>query len=242
MFPEHEEQIRAEAIAEYPREAVWFITSKGCHHVDNIHEDPEHYFEVSERDTRAAMSEGLLAVVHSHPNGIAAPSASDMRQQIGTAVPWAIVITDGVAAQEIVWWGKGVPKAPLLGRTFRHGITDCYALIKDYYDVELGIELPEFPRDWEWWDTDENLFEDGFIEAGFVRIDASEIRPGDVWLAQVGNAGVANHGGVLIENDLMLHQIGSREAVDYSRPSAREPIYRYLRHITHWLRYEGGRP
>ena len=239
MFEEYFEQIRAEAVEAYPEEGVWLITKTGCHRVANVHEEPESYFAVSDRDTLKAMTQGLLAVVHSHPDGEAVPSSSDMHGQISTAVPWGVLTTDGVAASPIAWWGKGAPKDPLIGRTFRHGVTDCYALIKDYYEVELGIELPEFPRDWEWWLTDENLFETGFVEAGFIRIDASEVQPGDVWLARIGGEGVANHGGILLDNSLMLHQIGSRKAVDHTRPSAREPIYRYMRHISHWLRYVG---
>lgn len=242
MFEEYLEQIQAEAIAAFPNEAVWFITKKGLRHVENIHDNPDKYFAVKDKDHQRALKEGLLAVVHSHPDNIAAPSSLDMQGQISTNVPWGIVGTDGIGAGDIAWWGKGAPKQPLIGRSFRHGITDCYSLIKDYYEIEKGIELPEFPRDWEWWkEGEQNLFELGFEKAGFVKIDASEVKPGDVWLARVGGElDVANHGGVLIENDLMIHQIGARVPVDNSRLSAREPIYRYLPHITHWLRYTGS--
>lgn len=239
MFEQYVEQIEAEANKEFPKEAVWLITKKGCKRVKNVHEQPESYFRISEAETKKAMAAGLLAVVHTHPNGEAIPSSSDMAGQISTRVPWGILTCDGVGTSAIVWWGDGVEKPPLIGRTFRHGVTDCYALIKDYYDLELGIKLPDFPRDWAWWNEDQNLFEQGFTKAGFKQIDASDAQPGDVWLAKIGNVEVANHGGVLLENDLMIHQTGSNDAVDDSRPSAREPIYRYLRHITHWLRYVG---
>jgi cell wall-associated NlpC family hydrolase len=240
MFNQYLEQMQAGALAAFPNEAVFFITEAGCTEVENIHEHPDKYFAVADGDHRRAMAEGLLAVVHSHPDNIAAPSSLDMKGQMSTAVPWGIIGTDGVGVSDIAWWGKGAPKAPLIGRTFRHGITDCYSLIKDYYEIEKGIELPEFPRDWEWWKTNANLFEDGFKIAGFVKIDAPDAQPGDVWLANIGSEfGVANHGGLLLEDGLMLHQIGSKDPVDHSRPSAREPIYRYMPHITHWLRYVG---
>lgn len=242
MFIQYFEQIQAGALAAFPNEAVFFITEAGCWEAENTHEHPDKYFSVSDRDHHRAMAEGLLAVVHSHPDNVAAPSSMDMQGQINTAVPWGIIGTDGEVANDITWWGKGAPKQPLIGRTFRHGVTDCYALIKDYYEMERGIELPEFPRDWEWWkEGKQNLFEMGFEKAGFEKIDASEAQPGDVWLARIGGEmDVANHGGVLIEDELMLHQIGSKSPVDFSRLSAREPIYRYLPHITHWLRYTGS--
>lgn len=239
MFLEHIHQIQAEAVAEYPREAVWLITKKGCLKVDNIHEDPEHFFRVSERDTARAYAQGLLAVVHSHCDGIAAPSADDMRGQLATSVPWGVLNTDGTVASDITWWGAGVPKAPLVGRPFVHGVTDCYALVKDYFEIERGILLPEFPRDWRWWEKGQDLFTDGFEKAGFVRVDEADVRPGDCWLAQI-RSNVPNHAGVLLENSLTLHQAGSREPIDLVRRSVREPVYRYTQFITHWLRYIGG--
>lgn len=237
MFLEFVEQIRAEAIEAFPNEAVWLITPGECRLVKNVAEDPTRYFRVAPRTMASAMSRGLLAVVHSHPNGWAVPSEADMRGQLDTNVPWGLVETDGVTCSQPVWWGHGVPKEPLVGRGFRHGVTDCYALIKDYYELEKGIALPEFPRDWAWWETGGNLFSKGFEPAGFRRIDESDARPGDVWLAQIRSA-VPNHGGILLENSLALHQLGSPDQpVAPSKLSVREPIFRYMPHISHWLRY-----
>lgn len=237
FFPEFEKQIRQEAIAAYPNEAVWLITPGECRQVRNIHDSPEKSFSVAPADTAAAMGRGLLAVVHSHPKGFAAPSESDMRGQVSSAVPWGILTTDGVGASEVVWWGRGAPKAPLIGRGFRHGVTDCYALVKDYYESELGILLPEFPRSWEWWKNGDDLLLAGFAKAGFSRIGAGEAAPGNMWFAQVKSP-VPNHCGLLLENSLTLHQPGATKQVDLSRKSIREPIYRYLPHITHWFRHE----
>lgn len=233
------QQIQQQAREQFPLEAIWLLREDGLHLVDNVHADPEKNFLVSEKDMALAWAKGLRAVIHSHPSGVSAPSAADMTCQLQTAVPWAVIGLDEHNIGDLAWWGKGAPKEPLVGRGFRHGITDCYALIKDYYEMELGIDLPEFPRDWEWWQHDMNLFSEGFTKAGFVRIEASQALPGDVWLAQI-RSDVPNHGGVLLEGELAIHQMGSKVAVDLTRPSVREPIHRYVSLITHWLRYEGG--
>lgn len=238
QFDQYLEQIQDQAVAAYPLEAIWLITETGCLQVENIHEDPKNYFAVSERDTARAMLRGLLAVVHSHPDRAAAPSAMDMQGQINTNVPWGVLSTDGVVASEIAWWGTGVARQPLLGRGFRHGVTDCYGLIKDYYEIERGILLPDFPRDWQWWRQDQNLFAEGFPAAGFVRIDQKDAREGDVWMAHIGTD-IPNHGGILLADGLALHHPGSSREVDSSKLSIREPIFRYQRLISHWLRYEG---
>lgn len=236
MFSEYEKQIREQAQAAYPNEAVWLITAEGCRQVDNQHEDPANHFKVSRADMIRAMTEGLLAVVHSHPDRPDVPSSADMSGQINTAVPWGILTSTADGVGRIRWWGGD--RAPLLGRPFVHGISDCYALIRDYHFLEMDIDLMEFPRDWEWWNNGEDLFMDGFDKAGFVRVAPNEVQPGDMWLARIRSP-VINHGGIFLGGGLMIHQIGNPgNPVDHSRLSAREPISRYLPHIAIWGRYQ----
>ncbi|MFP2768023.1 Mov34/MPN/PAD-1 family protein [Oceanisphaera sp. KMM 10153] len=238
MFEQYHEQITAEALAGYPLECVWLITVSDCRQVANVADEPEKTFRIAKRDLLKAQKEGLLAVVHSHPNYPDCPSEADMRGQINTGVPWGIIATDGTGCTPIAWWGKGVDVPPLVGRGFRHGITDCYALIRDYYRTERGVTLPEYPRNWEWWLNGDDLYGEGFRSAGFVPIDARQAQPGDVWIAQVRSP-VPNHGGVLLERGLALHHPCASNPVDPTRLSVREPIARWLPHIALWLRYEG---
>jgi len=240
LFPEHLEQIRAEALGSHPEEAVWLITKDGkCRQVENIHEDPVNYFDVSTKDVRSAKKRGLLAVVHSHTNGRHYPSHQDMQFQINTSVPWGLLTCDGVDSSAIVWWGSRAPDhiEPLDKRTFRHGISDCYALIRDYYLLHFGIDLPEFAREWEWWKQSEDLLRNGFESAGFRRISQSEAKPGDVWLASLMSEKIT-HCGVLLDNDLTYHQPGAGRPVDESKKAAIQPIYRYIPHITLWVRHK----
>lgn len=237
MFDKYEKKIREQAAKAYPEEGVWLITKKGCRQVKNVHADPLNHFKVGIADLAKANSQGLLAVVHSHPDRPNVPSAADMRGQINCAVPWGILTSSADGCTSIRWWG-GEP-APLIGRPFVHGVTDCYALIKDYYKVERGVDIPEFPRDWNWWNEGEDLFMQGFESAGFRKISQLEAQAGDVWLARMRSP-VVNHGGILLDGALMLHQIGNpNKPVDESRLSAREPMSRYLDHVHIWLRYAG---
>ena len=236
MFNEYHDQLRREALDAYPEEAVWLIVSGECRRVANVADDPCGTFRVGRRDMMDAQSRGLLAVVHSHPDYPDCPSEADMRGQMASGVPWGIVATDGQAATPVRWWGHEV-REPLVGRGFVHGITDCYSLIRDYYALEHGIDLPEFPRSWEWWRHGQDLYTDGFPRAGFRRIDPVEARAGDMFFAQLRSA-VPNHGGIYLGDDLVLHHKTGRQAVDASRLSMREPIARWLPHITHWLRHE----
>lgn len=236
VLEELHDKIAKEAIEDYPNEAVWLVTNNGITKVKNIAADKKSSFLVSDEDYLLASKEGLLAVIHSHPDYWACPSKSDMQQQLSTNVPWGIVSTDGDRCSQITWFG--VPsKEPLVGRGFVHGVTDCYGLIRDYYLLEKSISIPEFPRDWEWWSKGENLYSDGFSKAGFMVISEKEAKVGDVWLAQV-RSNVVNHGGVLIENGLTIHHPGSKNPVDKNSLSRREPIVRWLPYIVLWLRHK----
>lgn len=244
MFEQFHAQIHEQAKAAYPNEAVWLISGGECHQVENIAEKPTKHMAVSKQVMRNAQARGLEAVIHSHPDGPDCPSEHDMRGQIHTAVPWGIVSTDGQYCLPIFWWGDDVPILPLKGRGFRHGVTDCYSLIRDYYRMEKGILIPEFPRSWDWWHHDQDLYVDGFPKAGFVKLDVEKIKlgeiepqEGDMWFSQL-RSNVPNHGGIYMGDETILHHATSRKAVDPARMSAREPIHRWLPHITHWLRHK----
>ena len=233
MHDEHQAQIRSEALAAYPHEAVWLITADGaCRQVRNVHAEPAHAFAVSKNDMASAQARGLAAIVHSHPDYWACPSEADMHGQMATAVPWGIVATDGQDATPITWWGADTPRPPLEDRPFVHGVTDCYALIRDYYAETYGIELIEVPRAWEWWRTGGDLYQQQFAAAGFERITHEQAQPGDVWLMQLRSP-VPNHGGILLDHGRALHHPMAR-AGGPVQPKARariEPIHRWLPHI-----------
>lgn len=244
MFgPEVEAEARRHAIDAYPEEACGLVVSDGPRvryvRVNNIAPNPRESFAMP---LRVWARHQIRAVVHSHPDKSAddGPSASDMRQQIATALPWGLTCTDGVAASPVIWWGDMLPVPDLVGRPFRHGPSgsdgagDCYALIRDWYRVERGIVLREFPRDVEWWNNGADLYRQGFGDAGFRRLDTDreQPQPGDVFLAQVRSP-VPNHGGIYLGSGLVLHQLSNRL-------SRREPVGPWAKMITHWLRYEGG--
>ncbi len=239
MFTEYFEEIKQAAIKNYPYEFCGVITkSKGFYSVKNVSDSPDNSFRIDKKALAKAYKEELLAIVHSHPNGPNCPSKVDMIAQEDTGVVWVIVTTDGETASMPFLFGKQAPIPPLVGRAFRHGVTDCYSLIKDYYFLEKNIVLPIGQRDWEWWYKEgEDLYTKNFKNAGFRVIQQHEVIKGDVFLAQLRSK-TPNHGGVYIGDGLILHHLSSSNAMDITRLSAREPLNRWQNFITHWLRYE----
>lgn len=237
--PEAIEAMRAHAIEDYPNEAVGFLLNDGRYErQQNVCSDPTVGAAVHPDVLRKALVKGSLrAFFHSHPDGPDCPSKQDMLSQQEQEIPWIICSANASASMAPFAFGDQlVNPAPLIGRPFRHGVTDCYAAIRAYGQEEYGVLLPEFPRQWEWWlDGMSDMYRQGFEQAGFHAIDATEVRPGDCWLAQI-RAPVPNHAGVYIGEGLTFHHVSSSLASDPAKLSKREPLGRWQPYITHWLR------
>lgn len=219
-------------LACHPLEGCGVFGATGFKPVENVHPDPTQAFEMH---PDVWLGEEILAVIHNHPDGNPFPSKADMEQQIVSAVPWGVCKTTATECTDPIWFGDQLPRAPLLGRQFVYGVYDCYSLIRDWYLLERGILLDEFPRDWGWWETGEcSMYEEGFRKAGFEVIDPAteELQVGDVFLAKLRYS-ITNHGGVYVGDGAILHHI-------QNSLSRRTPLNTWAHLIQQWVRYKGA--
>ncbi len=156
---------------------------------------------------RAADAGEIVAIVHSHVFQPPAPSEADKVSCEATKLEWFICsVPNG-------HWHSFKPsgfKAPLVGRTWSHGVLDCYSLVRDYYREILKIELMDFDREFEWYFRGHNLYcEENLSKAGFRQVDISDLKPNDGLIMQV-RAPVPNHAGVYLGDDQFLHQLSGR--------------------------------
>lgn len=236
------EAMQAHALAQHPREALGYLRADGCYvELDNVSPDAERSAYAPTGQLAALLSSGQLrALCHSHPGGPDCPSENDMRAQEELEVPFAIVSTNGQACtQPFAWGDQLMDEGEILGRSFRHGVDDCYALIRRWWRRERGVLLPDYARNWEWWldgtSGEKDLYRRYFGEAGFEEADRRDPREGDVWLAAI-RSNVPNHAGVYLEGGLALHHPSSGLPHDPMRLSKRDPVARWSPYITHWLR------
>lgn len=200
--------IRAHAAQEAPRECCGLIVVergreryRACR---NVSAGPSE-FEIKAEDWADAEDAGaIVAVVHSHPFRGPDPSQADLVGCERSGVPWLIV------NHPIGHWKEIRPsgyRAPLVGRTFTHGVLDCYSLIRDYYRETLRIDLPDFPRREQWWKDGGDLYRDNFARAGFA--PATGLLEHDVILMQIASP-VPNHAGVYLGRQVILQHLEGR--------------------------------
>lgn len=218
----------------YPQECCGIITLDGQYfECRNVHPEPESHFKMHKEDYNEFRG-NIKAIVHSHPDATSKLSPADRVYMEYANLPYVIC---ALPAEEFGVYAPTGYKAPLVGRTFIHGVLDCYGLIKDFYDRELGIDIPNFERSDRWWENPENdsLYENHFEEAGFVKITDGSLNYGDVIICSVGDVNhFPNHALIYLgengllksENNpcigtaLMLHHL-------YGRKSQREMYGEY---------------
>jgi proteasome lid subunit RPN8/RPN11 len=228
----------AHALREAPREACGVVVVingreryRPCR---NMATDPGAEFVLDPAERMAAEDAGeLAAVVHSHPGATSDPSEADLLGSAADCVPWHIVGLPALDWRELsppAWRSPGW-RAPLVGREFEYGRTDCYTLIRDWYRQERGIVLPDFPRRDGDFQAGRSLYEDGFELAGF-RESLKPPEPGDILLMKLA-APVPDHGAVYLGGDTILHHLQGRlSSRDAWGGFLRSRTVKVLRHVS----------
>lgn len=256
MYPEAFAQAKLHARSVYPEEMCGFVVNGKFVPVQNQASNPATHVEekcpcrlctfvIGGDDTLKYLPVAQM-VLHSHPNGVTYPSRMDMEFQMNSGIPWGVMMLDEDRETDFEIWGDTLPIAPLLGRTFMHGIRDCYSLVRDVFRtgskelarLEISSQFPfdpitliDKPRGDGWWNGEDDFYSSHFKEAGFVEIPREEARAGDCFMLKF-RSDKFNHAGVLVTNDLIMHHLPNRL-------SRREPAGAWARAAERWIRYAG---
>ena len=203
--------IREHAEKDFPKEACGVVIVRRGKQVyvpcANLASDPGAHFVIAPADYAAAEEAGeVIRIVHSHPNLSPQPSEADKVGCELSGVPWLIV--NWPTGRTVEFSPSGY-EAPLVGRSFHHGVLDCYSLARDYYRREVGIEIPDMAREPYWWLKGQNLYVENFPAFGFVEIEPKDLRRHDALLMQVGSP-VINHAAVYIGDNMILQHCAGR--------------------------------
>lgn len=205
------DQVYAHAEKELPNECCGLaIVRKGklkyfpCRNISGT----KNQFVINPADYAKAEDLGeIVGVCHSHPYVSEQPSIADKIMCEETQLPWLIVNYPNKTYS--INYPEGY-KAPLVGREFYYGVTDCYTIVRDYYK-ELGIELKRYNSKNNWWHNGGNLYEDNFMNEGFVIVGDSSTPPKehDVLMMKCASD-VINHIAVYIGDGMILQHCTNR--------------------------------
>ena len=173
--------------------------------------DPEDY-------VKADNTGEITAIIHSHPATPPTPSQADLVGCENSNLPWHIV------NPKTEQWGYCEPngyKAPLLGREWVWGVTDCWSLVRDWYREEKQIELKDYQRSMTPEEFLKNpLFEEYATQTGFRELEPNEaLQEVDVLLMSILHP-TLNHVAIFL-GDMVLHHLADRL-------SCREPYSEWL--------------
>lgn len=159
-------------------------------------------FEIHPEDFADASDKyEIVCVVHSHIGINPNPSQADLIEIERNQLPYLIF---NYPTLNYTYTEPSGYEAPYVGRKFVHGITDCYAIWRDFYKREFGIEMQNYHRDSEWWLKSQNLYLDNYKDAGFREVN--DLQYGDIILMRVASQ-VPNHCAVYVGNNSIIHHI-----------------------------------
>lgn len=173
----------------------------------NLAKSSDHFI-LSPDDYAAAEDYAeVVAIIHSHPATPPEPSQADLISCEASGLPWH------VCNPNTETWGFCEPsghQAPLVGRDWVWGITDCWTLCRDWLR-EHGLEV----RDWERPATPEQFeqnpfFDDRWSETGFYELkEDDDYAAGDLLLMCIRSQR-PNHIAIYIGDGLILHHLRYR--------------------------------
>ncbi len=153
-------------------------------------------FMISDDDTIKYLPDAV-AIEHTHPDQSVYLSTADRICQISTGLEF------------LLHGRKYRPCLPLLGRTFEHGINDCFSLMRDFYMLATGHDLKDYARSPNWWANGENLYLDNLEAEKFYQVDKCDIMQGDLILISL-LSNVPNHAALYLGDGVILHHLPDR--------------------------------
>lgn len=215
LSPEEYESFKEHCVRCWPEEACGVLVSDVFIPCRNVSDNPTVSFVLNKYDyIKASLQGPIQAILHSHPIDRMKvqefppewPSVHDQKKWMSGSIPWGIVACEGenITDQHRMVWMNEDYIPPLLGREYVWAVTDCYSIVRDWYNLEMGIKLPNFARNWDWWNNGEDLFMQNLLDVGFVEISRSEAKVGDGLLFKL-RSNVINHCAVITGTNQILH-------------------------------------
>lgn len=119
----------------------------------------------------------------------------------------------------------------LIGLKFEGiGTRDCFSLVQDFYSLNFGITLTNYPRPQDWSSDSLDLIEMCYENENFEKLTdwtVKDLRPGDLLAMAIGERN-PNHLAIFLGDNQILHH----KAWTFSNV---EPFRDFWRHVTCYI-------
>lgn len=171
----------------------------------NSSASPEIFFSISPQDyAKANLLGKIIAVYHSHPKG-GYFSEYDKTNSINHNLPFILYC---VKSNSFSFFDSSLSCfSRLLGRKFSLENSNCFTLVKDFFEEELNIKINEYKATEDEIRNNINFFEANYEKEGFLKVDNLDgIRRHDVILMKKKGEKFSSHVAIYLGKDLILHQ------------------------------------
>lgn len=177
--------------------------------IKNIHHNPTKQFKLCPKEQVAAtiMNGDIEYVFHSHINS-KGPSFND---KYACNLHNINIITYDIYNDNF-YVNHPQGHSSYLNKNFEIGKNDCYELVRNYYQTELGIKLGHYIRFENWFELDPFLFDKNFEKQGFTVVhngaidENTKLEENDcILFSMIQEQEGCNHIGIYMGNNQMLH-------------------------------------
>lgn len=224
-------QIKEHAQDTFPKECCGLILDDGSVvAIHNCAANPVSEFKIHPMDY-LRYEKRTAFIYHSHTNRAPEPTPADRASCEAVGKPYMIL---SVPSYEVCRVLPSYRNPALLERQFVYGVSDCYALVADYFSQICEITLPEYIRpEFGWWETGtQDPVTNNFERAGFVWADG-KVDTHDLILISSNNSKVPSHMAVYLGSGKMMHH----PALSLSRVS--NYVGQWVKNTVGVLRYAG---
>ena len=197
--------IKEHALKDTSSECCGLILSNGIYPCQNLNTNPK-AFEITPKDYIKASKIGkIMGCYHSHIGDLDGFSLFDRISSEVNKLEYILYVIQTDKFHEY----RPTGTVPYIGKEFCFGKNDCFTLIRDYYQKELGITIENYCP------TREDDFfrkEPGYLAtnlsnyckmAGFTLV--RDIQKNDVLIINHANSHNPSHFAAYLGNDCILH-------------------------------------
>jgi len=146
---------------------------------ENLNSFNPHFFSSNNYDFyKSYLDKKIISLFHTHL--IDSPEPSNLDKEISNSVGLPSFILSIKSKKSFLFYPRSYRPRPLVKRVFIPYFQDCITFVKDFYYLNLNINLPNLFNDWSRDISNSNTKLINNIEQFFNPLDLTEIKHGDL--------------------------------------------------------------